>query len=160
MHYVERVPSKATARFFDEGRQVVTEQSRALAGKLYLLVPVEEVAPPLWGISGDYGALLIATDTKPQTLAFADPLQASRFVAWLLEKRPAAVGTRNLYTINSMGKQVSPASVSGQQYHPVLLSPAEDASNLQGQPCRVAGIDAGGSGEMQAIPNPSTGAYR
>jgi hypothetical protein len=141
MTYVERVPSPATARFFDEGRQVVTERSLALPGKLYLLVPAEEVAAPLWGVVGDYGALLIATDTKPQTLAFADPLQASRFAAWLVAKRSAAVGAQSIYTINSMGRQVSPTSVPGERYRVELLNPAGDEANKQGQPCSVPGIN-------------------
>ena len=51
LDYVERVPRAGTQRYFDEGRQVVVEREGSLAGKLYQLVPAEEVARPLWGLA-------------------------------------------------------------------------------------------------------------
>lgn len=98
MDYVTRVPSEETARFFDEGRQVVTESEGRLAGRLFVLVPAEEVARPLWGIKHGAGFLEIDTSTGTSPFSFRDPLQASRFASWMTEHRATSVGEKRLWT--------------------------------------------------------------
>ena len=99
MSYVERVPHNGTARFFDEGRQVVTEQTGTVEGQVFQLVPAEEVSRPLWSITdAQGGGVMIDVDGKPAPFSFTDFLQASRFAAWVNAGHATKVGTRLLWT--------------------------------------------------------------
>jgi len=104
LDYVERLPKNNTQRFVDEGKQIIEERDGSTEPRLYLVVPPEEVAPPLWGIVDNTGGFLaIDTSTTPQALSFTSPTDASEMAYWLARNGAPAIGSRALYLPDAGG---------------------------------------------------------
>ncbi len=140
MSYVERVPSTATARFYDEGRQIVTERADALPGRLFTLVPASDVAKPLWGIVAGPSYLEIDTPAGHSPFSFTDPIQASRFASWMAETRATRVGEKRLWALGDDGKLRQLSAGAGGAVRVERIELTRSATPVPGT-CTIAEIE-------------------
>lgn len=137
MSYITRIPTPETARFFDEGRQVVRELAGRLEGQTFLFVPAEEVSQPLWSIRVGKTTLKIDTPSGRSSFSFTDPVQASRFTAWLTSSRATSIGGKRLWMLGEKGKDVALAHGKGLVIEVQPNFSADAAPAPPARPCHI-----------------------
>jgi hypothetical protein len=119
LSYVDRDISTGE-QYEDEGKQTVKFQTSDTGWQSYLLLPRQEIEPPIWVIMSNNAAVSVSNDLEFQNLAFDNYDAAQEFTAWLKHYRAPMIGSHALFAgdIAGVGQPIEFDRLQVQRLHP------------------------------------------